>query len=98
MNTRRSKLFLILIGLLLLAVATACSTRSKPEISLVADSLLASEAEQMLWLKSELEQRTFDSNDLIIIKIFRYRRSYCFYLGKINAAIFVFRRSDRYND
>ena len=65
MNTRRSKLFLILIGLLLLAVATACSTRSKPEISLVADSLLASEAEQLLWQKSELEQRIFDSNDLI---------------------------------
>ncbi len=65
MNTRRSKLFLILIGLLLLAVATACSTRSKPEISLVADSLLASEAERLLWQKSELEQRTFDSNDLI---------------------------------
>ncbi len=65
MNTRRSKLFLILIGLPLLALATACSTRSKPEISLVADSLLASEAEQLLWQKSELEQRTFDSNDLI---------------------------------
>ncbi|MBW2437309.1 MAG: M48 family metalloprotease [Deltaproteobacteria bacterium] len=65
MITRWNKLFRILIGLLLLAVATACSTRSKPEISLVADSLLASEAEQLLWQKSELEQRTFESNDLI---------------------------------
>jgi Zn-dependent protease with chaperone function len=65
MNTRLSKLFLFLIGLLLLFVAAACSTGSKPEISLVADSLLASEAEQMLWQKSEREQRTFESNGLI---------------------------------
>lgn len=65
MNIRLSKLFLFLIGLLLLAAATACSTRSKPDISLVAESLLASEAEQMLWAKSEREQRTFESNGLI---------------------------------
>ena len=65
MNTRLSKLFLFLTGLLLLLVATACSTRYKPEISLVTDSLLASEAEQMLWQKSEREQRTIERNGLI---------------------------------
>ncbi|MGD8962678.1 MAG: M48 family metalloprotease [Desulfobacterales bacterium] len=65
MNTRLRKLFLFLIGLLLLAVTTACATRSKPEISLVAESLLTSEAEQMLWQKSELEQHIFESNGLI---------------------------------
>ncbi|MGD2099223.1 MAG: M48 family metalloprotease [Desulfobacterales bacterium] len=67
MNTRLSQLFLFMIGLLLLAGATACSTHSKPQVSLVADSLLASEAEQMLWEKSELEQRRFESNGLIYV-------------------------------
>lgn len=65
MNMRLSKLFLHLSGLLLLAVATACSTHSKPEISLVPDVLLATEDEQMLWQKSEQEQRAFESNGLI---------------------------------
>jgi Zn-dependent protease with chaperone function len=65
MNTRRSKFFLFLIGLLLCALATACSTRSKPQTSLVSESLLTSEAEQMLWQKSEREQRTIERNGLI---------------------------------
>lgn len=65
MNIRLSKLFLYLSGLLLLAVAAACSTHSKPEISLVPDVLLATEDEQMLWQKSEQEQRAFESNGLI---------------------------------
>ena len=67
MNTRLSQFFLFLIGLLLLVLATACSTRSKPQISLLTDSLLASEAEQMLWEKSEAEQRRFESNGLIYV-------------------------------
>ncbi len=65
MNIRRSKLFLFPIGLLLLASATGCSTHSKPQISRVAESLLESEAEQMLWEKSEREQRTLESNGLV---------------------------------
>ncbi|MBW2516799.1 MAG: hypothetical protein JRE88_08450, partial [Deltaproteobacteria bacterium] len=65
MNTRPGKFSLFLTGLFLLFLATACTTGVKPEISLVADSLLASETEQMLWQKSEREQRTFESNGLI---------------------------------
>jgi predicted Zn-dependent protease len=66
MDTRLSTLFLFLIGLLLLIAATACSTHSKPEISLATESLLASKAEQMLWEKSEREQRSFERNGLIL--------------------------------
>lgn len=65
MNVRVSKCFLYLSGMLFLAMATACSTPSKPEISLVPDSLPATENEQMLWQKSEQEQRAFENNDLI---------------------------------
>ena len=65
MDTRLIKLFLFLTGLLLLTVATACSTHSKPALSMVSESLLASEAEQMLWKQSEREQRAFESNGLI---------------------------------
>ena len=65
MNIQASKLCLYFLGLLLLASATACSTPSKPKISLVPDALLTSEDEQMLWQKSEQEQRALESNGLI---------------------------------
>ena len=60
-----SKLFLYLSGLLLLAVVTACTTQSKPDVLLVQDTLLANEDEQMLWQKSEKEQRAFENNGLV---------------------------------
>lgn len=65
MNIRLSKLYRYLSGLLVLAAATACSIHSRPEISLVPDVLLATEDEQMLWQKSEQEQRALESNGLI---------------------------------
>jgi predicted Zn-dependent protease len=60
-----SKLFLYLSGLLLLAVVAACTTQSKPGALLVQDVLLANEDEQMLWQKSEKEQRALESNGLV---------------------------------
>ncbi len=65
MNTGLSKLFLYLSGLLFMVAATACSTHLKSEISLVPDALLATEDEQMLWQKSEQEQRALENNSLV---------------------------------
>lgn len=60
-----SKLFLLLPALLLVVVTAACTTHSKPEISLAPEALLVNEDEQMLWQKSEREQDAFESNGLI---------------------------------
>ena len=65
MNTPYSKLFLYLSALLVVVVATSCSTHPQAGMSLVPEPLLATEDEQMLWEKSEQEQRAFESNGLI---------------------------------
>ena len=65
MDTRLSKFFLYLASFLLIGVATACSTHSKPAVTLVPDALLTTEDEQMLWEKSEQEQRAFEANGLV---------------------------------
>ncbi len=65
LNMRASKCFLYGLGLLVLAAATACSTASKPQMSLVPDALLSTEDEQMLWHKSEQAQRALENNGLI---------------------------------
>ncbi|MGD9078026.1 MAG: M48 family metalloprotease [Desulfobacterales bacterium] len=64
-DMRRSNFFFCLSCLLLIALTTACSTYSKPDVSLVSDALLTNEDEQMLWQKSEQEQLTFENNGLI---------------------------------
>ncbi len=64
-DMRRSNFFFCLSGLFLIALTTACSTYSKPDVSLVSDALLTNEDEQMLWQKSEQEQLTFENNGLI---------------------------------
>ena len=65
MNIPSRTLFLSWLGLLVLAAATACSTASKTQSSLVTDSLLATEDEQMLWKKSAQAQRALESSGLI---------------------------------
>ena len=65
MNTRQSKLFLYLATLLPMLLAAACSTSPQTGMSLVPGALLADKDEQMLWQKSEHEQRAFESNGLI---------------------------------
>ena len=64
-GTRCSNFFLCLSCLLCIALATACSTYSKPDVSLVSDALLTNEDERMLWQKSEQEQLAFENNGLI---------------------------------
>jgi predicted Zn-dependent protease len=65
MGTVPSNFFLCLFCLLFIALATACSTYSKPEVSPVADALLMNEDEKMLWQKAEQEQLAFEENGLI---------------------------------
>ena len=62
MITRLSKFFFFLPCLLLLALSTGCSTPSEP---IVSDTLLTNMDEQLLWQKSEEEQRVLESSDLI---------------------------------
>ena len=64
-DTRRSNFFFSLSCLLFISLATACSTYSKPDVSLVSDALLTNEDEQMLWHKSEQEQLALENNGLI---------------------------------
>ena len=64
-DTRYSNFFFCLSCLLFIALTTACSTYSKPDISPVSDALLINEVEKMLWQKSEQEQLTFENNGLI---------------------------------
>ena len=65
MDTVRGNFLFYLSCLLFITLATSCSTYSKPDVSLVSDALLTNEDEQMLWQKSEQEQRAFESNGLI---------------------------------
>jgi predicted Zn-dependent protease len=65
MNTVRSNFFFCLSCLLFMALATACSTYSKPDVSPMADALVMNEDEKMLWQKSEQEQLAFENNGLI---------------------------------
>ena len=65
MNTRHSKLFFFLSVFLIVAAATSCSSHPQAGMSLVPDALLATEDEQMLWKKSEHEQRALESSGLI---------------------------------
>jgi predicted Zn-dependent protease len=60
-----SNFFLRLSCLLFIALATACSTYSKPDVAPVADALLMNEDERMLWQKAEQEQRVLEENGLI---------------------------------
>jgi predicted Zn-dependent protease len=62
MIIRLSKFFFFLSCLLLLALSTGCSTPSEPVVS---DTLLTNVDEQLLWQKSEEEQRVLESSDLI---------------------------------
>jgi predicted Zn-dependent protease len=62
MITRSSKFFFHLFYLLLLGLATGCSTPSKP---IVSDALLTNADEQMLWQKSEEEQRLLEGSGLV---------------------------------
>lgn len=62
MITRLSKIFFYLSYLLFLGLATGCSTPSEP---IVSDTLLTSVDEQMLWQKSEEEQRVLEGTDLV---------------------------------
>ena len=62
MITRLSKFFFYLSYLLLLGLATGCSTPSEPVVS---DALLTNVDEQMLWQKSEEEQRVLEGTNLV---------------------------------
>ena len=64
-DMRRSNFFFCLSCLLLISLTTACSTYSKPDVSLVSDALLTNEDEQMLWQKSEQEQLVLESSGFI---------------------------------
>ena len=65
MDTAQGNFLFYLSCLLVITLATNCSTYSKPDVSLMPDALLASEDEQMLWHKSEQEQLALESNGLI---------------------------------
>jgi predicted Zn-dependent protease len=65
MDTVQGNFLFYLSCLLVITLATNCSTYSKPDVSLMSDELLTSEDEQMLWHKSEQEQLALESNGLI---------------------------------
>ncbi len=62
MITRSSKFFFYLSCLLFLGLATGCATPSEP---IVSDTLLKNVDEQMLWKKSEEEQRVLEGTGLV---------------------------------
>jgi predicted Zn-dependent protease len=62
MIKRLRKFFFYLSCLLLLGLATGCSTPSEP---IVSDTLLTNLDEQLLWQKAAEEQRVLESSDLI---------------------------------
>jgi beta-barrel assembly-enhancing protease len=64
-NTAGGRLFFYLSFLLLIGLATGCSTHSKPGVSLVPDALLSRDDERMLWEKSEQEQSAFENSGFI---------------------------------
>lgn len=65
MDTVRSKFLFNLFFLIFIWLATACSTYSKPDVSLASDPLLANADEKMLWQKSEQEQLALESSGCI---------------------------------
>jgi len=65
MITRLSKFFLYVFWPLLVGLALGCSTPAGPMASYDREVLQDRAAEQMLWQKSEEEQRAFESNGLI---------------------------------
>jgi predicted Zn-dependent protease len=65
MGTMPSNFFFHLSCLIIIALATACSTYPKPDVSPVADALLMNEDEKMLWQKAEQEQLALEDNGLI---------------------------------
>ncbi len=64
-GTVRSNFLFNLSLLFFIALATACSTYSKPDVSFAPDALLTNEDEKMLWQKSEQEQLALESNGYI---------------------------------
>lgn len=65
MITQLSKFFSYAFWLLLAGLAMGCSTPSGPIASCGSEELQIRADEQMLWQKSEQEQRAFESNGLI---------------------------------
>jgi predicted Zn-dependent protease len=65
MGIALSNFFFHLSCLIIIALATACSTYPKPHVSPVADALLMNEDEKMLWQKAEQEQLALEDNGLI---------------------------------
>ncbi len=65
MDTALGNFLFYLSCLLVITLATNCSTYSKPDVSLMPDALLTSEDEKMLWHKSEQEQLALERNGLI---------------------------------
>ena len=65
MITRLSKFFLYVFWPLLVGLALGCSTPAGPMASYDHEALQDRAAEQMLWQKSEEQQRAFESNGLI---------------------------------
>jgi predicted Zn-dependent protease len=65
MGTVRGNFLFYLSCLLVITLATNCSTYSKPDVSLMSDALLTSEDEQMLWHKSEQEQLALERSGFI---------------------------------
>ena len=65
MSLARGNCLVWLLCLLFMMLAANCSIYSKPDVSLVQDSLLTNEDEQMLWHKSEQEQLAIESKGLL---------------------------------
>ena len=65
MRLARGNCLVCLLCMLFMVLAANCSTYSKPDVSLVPDSLLTNEDEQMLWHKSEQEQLAIESKGLL---------------------------------
>jgi Zn-dependent protease with chaperone function len=65
MSTVPRNFFFHLSCLIIIALATACSTYPKPDVPPVADALLMNEDEKMLWEKAEQEQLALEDNGLI---------------------------------
>ena len=65
MNTVAGNFLFYLSCLLFITLVTNCSTHSKTDVSLLPDSILTNEDEQMLWRRSEKEQHDLERNGLI---------------------------------
>jgi predicted Zn-dependent protease len=65
MGTVPSNFFFHLSCLIIITLATACSTYPKPDVSPGAEALLMNEDEKMLWQKAEQEQLALEDDGLI---------------------------------